>query len=234
MAKRSDNEPISVTPKRFFARAVLIIIGAVVAGFLLYAFVNQGVKSVGSRDATSPAASPSQDNLAGAQDQPSIAPTADSSAAAFPPDAALTPTPSQPESPPPLPTAEELTEARASITRDNNPPAAIDCSGASSVAASMVCNDAGLRSQNARLAPIYRTLVARATPDQRAKFAQEQDAWISQRDACDTQSCLANSYRQRIKAVTVEAWTQYNARNGSSIAPVDPSPSPSPKQPEYF
>ena len=96
------------------------------------------------------------------------------------------------------------------------PPAAPgpDRAGGSLDVPTMINANPYLRRENGRIASIYGTLLTKATPEQRDQFAQEQSAWIAERDACGNQGCLTASYGRRFQTVTSEAWTQYRAQNG--------------------
>ena len=89
------------------------------------------------------------------------------------------------------------------------------CSGTSLNLSAMICDSPSLRYQDAKINSIFRTLVGKAAPDERASFMQEQGDWLAQRDACTSQDCLQSSYRQRLRAVTAEAWTQFNRQRAS-------------------
>jgi uncharacterized protein YecT (DUF1311 family) len=88
----------------------------------------------------------------------------------------------------------------------------VDCARPMTGAASMICNSASLEGQNSQISSIYRTLVDRADVAKRSQFIDEQRAWLSARDACKSYACLGASYQQRLHAVTLEAWDQYNSQ----------------------
>ena len=93
------------------------------------------------------------------------------------------------------------------------------CSSQSSPVLRAMCLDPGLRNQDRQITSIFNTLASRATPDRRLQFAQEQQTWKANLDSCGSSDCVEASYRQRLHAVTAEAWTQYNNQRASDSPP---------------
>ncbi len=121
------------------------------------------------------------------------------------------------EPPAPAATASYAVQA-APVTQSAQPATAParGCSGTSPSLSAMICGSPSLRDQDARINSIFRTLVARAAPDERSSFMQEQGDWITERNACTSQDCLQGSYGKRLRAVTAQAWTQYNRQRAPS------------------
>lgn len=160
------------------------------------------------------------------------APPSDQAAAASA-EAPIPPTPTPAQSPVPqpvtvpqpqkvvansAPSSTGTTQSATTSRNGGNAPSGtgIVCFGTGSNVASMVCGEPSLKSQDTQIASIYRTLVARADPDQRAHDIQEQKDWIADRNDCDSIGCLRAIYQQRLGAVTSEAWTQYNGQQTQS------------------
>jgi len=93
---------------------------------------------------------------------------------------------------------------------------AIDCSVRASNLSMAICSDPSLRRQEGRINSIYQTLLSKAAPGERQQFVQEQRAWIAGRNDCTSTYCLETSYQQRLRAVTAEAWAQYNRQHSPS------------------
>ena len=92
----------------------------------------------------------------------------------------------------------------------------IDCTNASSGVDVTVCSSPSLKHQEDQVASIYRTLVSKASAEQNLQFTQEQRAWVSVREACASTDCLVAAYQQRLRAVTSEAWAQYNSQRAAN------------------
>ena len=181
--------------------AIGFIIVVVLALFVIGAIFGHGSGSTGAPDASSAtdAASPqdvgNQASEAPASDSPAADPSSGPALDASSTTAA-TPAPGQ------LTTAQPAENAGT-----NDGPASVDCVGEGN------CSNPTLRDQSNRITWMYRTLVARAAPEQRAQFAQEQSAWVAERAACTTDECVTAAFDKRLRAVTAEAWAQYHAQH---------------------
>lgn len=61
-----------------------------------------------------------------------------------------------------------------------------------------VCHDAGLASQDRRMASNYYRAVASANASQRQALRTSRDAFLRKRDRCTSQACVSASYEERI------------------------------------
>jgi uncharacterized protein YecT (DUF1311 family) len=88
-------------------------------------------------------------------------------------------------------------------------PSNIDC------LTEAACSNPNLRKDDAQIAAIYHTLIARAASDERTQYIEEQTAWNAERQACTSDNCVGASINRRLRAVTAEAWKQYNAQHAA-------------------
>ncbi len=169
---------------------------------------------------------PSSDALGVASDAAVAANETLSASVGVPPDQAPHESVSAPAAPPPAyvppaprpdePTPSQATQDEVGATGLDVGP--IDCGRPSTSVSLTICTNADLRGRDGHISAIYRTLVGKADPDQRAQFAQEQRAWIISRNACGAVTCLVSSYDQRLRTITSEAWAQYNSQRATGSA----------------
>jgi len=103
-------------------------------------------------------------------------------------------------------TAKAPTPPQPAVAPAPPPPPAIrasfDCTTPGNAAERIVCSDSQLAALDVKTAAMYQQGL-RSVTDTNA-FRGEQQAWLSQRDACTNKPCLASSYDERIKEL--ERW----------------------------
>lgn len=134
------------------------------------------------------------------------------------------PSPAQVPIPVPQPAPTQTSNFSEAVGKTSTSGDPMDCTHSAAVAPSLICGSAYLRGLDGHIHAIYRTLVSRASPEQKALYGQEQQEWISGRDACDSVACLTASYQRRLSTVTSEAWVQYNHQRPDNSAPTAPTP----------
>jgi len=84
------------------------------------------------------------------------------------------------------------------------------CANARSQGEVAVCNDAGLAALDRRMAAQFGSALADADPEQRALLTRTRDSFLRYRDQCDSNSCVADTYRGRmieIRDIMTGNWT---------------------------
>lgn len=82
---------------------------------------------------------------------------------------------------------------------DRSFAASFDCSKANSLSEQAICSDATLSTLDSKLASTYKDAYSTADDQSKAQLIVEQRHWIRYvRDICDSNDCLASSYRDRI------------------------------------
>lgn len=64
-----------------------------------------------------------------------------------------------------------------------------------------VCSDSGLASLDRQMASRFNRAMSEASPDERALLQRTRNRFLSYRDSCRTDSCVADSYRGRIREI---------------------------------
>lgn len=123
-----------------------------------------------------------------AADDPEV--PAGPSAAVPPPPQAAPPAPRPPEPAPP-PRQEPQTSARPSF----------NCANARTAGERAVCGDAGLASLDRQMASRYFGALREANPTQRVLLERTRSRFLSFRDRCGSDSCIAGAYRDRIREI---------------------------------
>ena len=76
-----------------------------------------------------------------------------------------------------------------------------NCANARSSVEVAVCNDAGLAALDRRMAAQFGSALADADPQQRAVLTRTRDAFLRYRDQCEDSSCIADTYRGRMREI---------------------------------
>ena len=86
---------------------------------------------------------------------------------------------------------------------DGQPSAnpSFDCSDAQTPGEIAVCNDAGLAALDRRMAAQFRSALADASPQQRARLNQTRDSFLRYRDQCPSNACVAETYQGRMREI---------------------------------
>ncbi|HET6941512.1 MAG TPA: hypothetical protein VFH89_05070 [Sphingomicrobium sp.] len=85
-----------------------------------------------------------------------------------------------------------------------------NCANARTSGEVAVCNDPGLAALDRRMSAQYASAIAQADPEQRALLQRTGDAFIGYRDQCTSNSCIADTYRGRmreIRDIMMGSWT---------------------------
>jgi uncharacterized protein YecT (DUF1311 family) len=101
----------------------------------------------------------------------------------------ISPTPADPLAPAPAP----------GETASTNP--SFNCSNARSAGEIAVCSDPGLAALDRRMASQFRSAMADASPEQRAILNQTRDSFLRYRDQCPDNSCVAETYKGRMREI---------------------------------
>ena len=93
-----------------------------------------------------------------------------------------------------------------------NPPAdpSFNCANARSSGEVAVCRDPGLAALDRRMSAQYASAISQADPEQRALLQRTRDAFLGYRDQCTSNSCIADTYRGRmreIRDIMMGSWT---------------------------
>jgi hypothetical protein len=102
----------------------------------------------------------------------------------------------------------------APIPPGNSPnPAAnpsFNCANARTPGEIAVCGDPGLAALDRRMSAQYASAISQADPEQRALLQKTRDAFLGYRDQCTSNSCIADTYRGRmreIRDIMTGSWT---------------------------
>ena len=95
----------------------------------------------------------------------------------------------------PIPAPGEVTPTQPSA----NP--SFDCADAQTPGEIAVCNDAGLAALDRRMAAQFRSALADASPQQRARLNQTRDSFLRYRDQCPSNACVAETYQGRMREI---------------------------------
>jgi uncharacterized protein YecT (DUF1311 family) len=101
----------------------------------------------------------------------------------------ISPTPADPLAPAPAP----------GETSATNP--SFNCSNARSAGEIAVCSDPGLAALDRRMATQFRSAMADANPQQRVILNQTRDSFLRYRDQCPDNSCVAETYKGRMREI---------------------------------
>ncbi len=93
-----------------------------------------------------------------------------------------------------------------------NPPPdpSFNCANARSSGEVAVCRDPGLAALDRRMSAQYASAISQADPEQRALLQRTRDAFLGYRDQCTSNSCIADTYRGRmreIRDIMMGTWT---------------------------
>ena len=64
-----------------------------------------------------------------------------------------------------------------------------------------MCNDAGLASLDRQMASQFNSALARADAEERALLQRTRNRFLSYRDQCRSDSCIADTYRGRMREI---------------------------------
>lgn len=76
-----------------------------------------------------------------------------------------------------------------------------DCGSARTAGEAAVCNDPGLAALDRRMSAQFKSAMADADPQQRALLTRTRDAFLRYRDQCPNTSCIAQTYRGRMREI---------------------------------
>ena len=76
-----------------------------------------------------------------------------------------------------------------------------NCANARSQGEVAVCNDPGLAALDRRMAAQFGSAMSDADPEQRALLTRTRDSFLRYRDQCDSNSCVADTYRGRMTEI---------------------------------
>jgi hypothetical protein len=85
-----------------------------------------------------------------------------------------------------------------------------NCGNARSRGEVAVCSDPGLAALDRQMAARFRSALSDADPEQRALLTRTRDSFLRYRDQCDSNSCIAETYRGRmleIRDIMTGNWT---------------------------
>ena len=99
----------------------------------------------------------------------------------------------------PMTPADPLAPPAPGEVDSTNP--SFDCGKARSAGEIAVCSDPRLASLDRRMASQFRSALADASPQQRAILNQTRDSFLRYRDQCPDNSCVAESYRGRMREI---------------------------------
>lgn len=77
-----------------------------------------------------------------------------------------------------------------------------NCANARTRGEIAVCNDTGLAALDRRMAAQFNGALSRADPAERALLIRTRDAFLSFRDRCPSNSCIAQTYRGRMREIS--------------------------------
>ena len=182
--------------------------GAVTCNGTLTVDLAPGVAVVGGRRSLSadilytvqPAADDSGDVLTIANADEIITPLATLARTTAPQEPTLNEVVPATELPAPTPTApvDPLAPAPAPAPRANP---SFNCASARSSGEVAVCGDAGLAALDRRMASQFASAMADANAEQRANLQRTRDSFLRYRDQCPDNSCIAETYRGRMREI---------------------------------
>jgi uncharacterized protein len=97
--------------------------------------------------------------------------------------------------PPPAPAAPAPAPPRATASPSFN------CASARTRGEIAVCNDAGLASLDRQMASQFNSAMGRADSGERALLQRTRGRFLSYRDSCRSDSCIADAYRGRMREI---------------------------------
>ena len=132
---------------------------------------------------------------------PAAIPPAGTAPVALPPPAPPIPQPGPPRSDPqaapvPAPRAAPAPKSGQGGTRPS-----YSCRHASTRTEIMVCADPGLAASDRRMASVYYAEMARADPGTRQRLRRSRDRFLTERERCRSEACVAAAYEQRVREI---------------------------------
>lgn len=109
------------------------------------------------------------------------------------------PAPQQPEEALPPAEDEPADDVQQSQPATANP--SFDCDDARTGSERAICGDPGLASLDRQMAGQYNAAVSQADRSQRRLLERTRDRFLSYRERCDTNKCIADTYRGRIREI---------------------------------
>ena len=91
-----------------------------------------------------------------------------------------------------------------------NAQPSFNCANARSPGEVAICNDPGLAALDRQMAARFGSALSDADPEQRALLTRTRDSFLRYRDQCDSNSCIADTYRgrmQEIRDIMTGNWT---------------------------
>ena len=109
--------------------------------------------------------------------------------------------PADPLAPPPGATIEPGPTEPAPIQQSRAQPS-FDCSNARTRSEIAVCRDSGLASLDRQMAGQFAAAMSRADGEERALLQQTRNRFLSYRDSCRSDGCIADAYRGRMREIS--------------------------------
>ena len=98
--------------------------------------------------------------------------------------------------------AQETSPAPEPVRRPTVANPSFDCADARTRGEIAVCNDSGLASLDRQMAGQFNSAMSRADPEQRALLQRTRNSFLSYRDRCGSNSCIAETYRGRMREIS--------------------------------
>lgn len=106
-----------------------------------------------------------------------------------------------PSEPDPIAAAPQPIPQPAPPVTDNVARPSFDCARARTSGERAVCDSPALAALDRSMAAQYRSATANGGPDERRLLARTRDRFLSYRDRCNNDSCIANTYRGRMREI---------------------------------
>jgi uncharacterized protein len=91
--------------------------------------------------------------------------------------------------------------APGEVGAEPSPNPSFDCGDAQTAGEVAVCNDPRLAALDRRMAEQFRSALADANPQQRARLNQTRDSFLRYRDQCPSNACVAETYQGRMREI---------------------------------
>jgi len=96
----------------------------------------------------------------------------------------------------------ETTPAPTAPQRPVSGNPSFDCGDARTRGEIAVCRDSGLAALDRQMAGQFNGAISRANPEQRALLQRTRNSFLSYRDRCGSDSCIAETYRGRMREIS--------------------------------
>ncbi|QNN66679.1 hypothetical protein H9L13_08240 [Sphingomonas lutea] len=118
------------------------------------------------------------------------------------PDAPPPPASNDPLAPQPPETVIEPGPTEPAPVRQGQARPSFNCANARTRGETAVCSDAGLASLDRQMAAQFNGAMSRADGEERALLQQTRGRFLSYRDSCRSDSCIADAYRGRMREIS--------------------------------